>query len=67
MLGVKCGMSEDEAKRLLTEGGCTEDENGYFIWGSVAAVRLTVENGVVTKITACLRPSTNLTNIDIKN
>lgn len=67
VLGVKCGMSEDEAKRLLTEGGCTEDENGYFIWGSVAAVRLTVENGVVTKITACLRPSTNLTNIDIKN
>ena len=66
VLGAKCGMSEDEAKRLLIEGGCTEDESGYFIWGSVAAVRLTVENGVVTKLTACLRPSTNLTNIEIK-
>lgn len=66
VLGVKCGMSEQEAGNLLIAGGCTEDESGYFIWGSVAAVRLTVENGVVTKVTACLRPSTNLTNIEIK-
>lgn len=66
VLGVKCGMSEAEAKELLLKGGCTEDSSGYFIWGSVAAVRLTVENGAVTKITACLRPSTNLTNIEIK-
>lgn len=66
VLGVKCGMSEAEAKSLLLAGGCTEDGSGYFIWGSVAAVRLTVENGTVTKITACLRPSTNLTNIEIK-
>ena len=66
VLGVKCGMSEAEAKSLLLAGGCTEDESGYFIWGSVAAVRLTVEDGAVTKVTACLRPSTNLTNIEIK-
>ena len=65
VLGVKCGMSEEEAKRLLVEGGCTEDESGYFIYNSVAAVRLTIENGAVTKITACLRPSTNISGIEI--
>ena len=63
---AESGMSEAEAKSLLLAGGCTEDGSGYFIWGSVAAVRLTVENGTVTKITACLRPSTNLTNIEIR-
>lgn len=67
VFGVKCGMSETEARNLLLAGGCTEDESGYFIYNSIAAVRLTVENGIVTKLTACLRPSTNLTNIEITN
>ena len=63
VLGVKTGMTEDEARNILVEKGCTE-ENGLFVFNSVAAVQLTVENGIVTRIAATLKPSTNLSNID---
>lgn len=65
VLGVKVGMSEDEAKQALLAAGCSEDGSGYFIFNSVAAVRLTCENGVVSMISACLRPSTNLSGITL--
>lgn len=65
VLGARVGMSAEDAERLLIAGGCTEDEGGLFIFNSVSGVRLTVENGVVTGVAACLLPSTNLSNIEI--
>ncbi len=64
VLGVKAGMTEAEARELLISKGCRE-ESGVFVFNSVAAVQLTVENGVVTRVAATLRPSTNLSNIEL--
>lgn len=61
-LGVKVGMTLDEAENILTEAGCTKDSDGLYVFGNVAAIRLTVENGTVARIAATLRPSTNLTD-----
>lgn len=61
-LGVKVGMTSEEAERILTEAGCTKDSDGLYVFGNVAAIRLTVENGTVARIAATLRPSTNLTD-----
>lgn len=66
VLGVTVGMTEQEAKELLIAKGCTENEEGLFVFNSVAAVQLTVENGVVTRIAATLRPSTNLAQIEVE-
>ena len=46
-LGVKVGMTLDEAENILTEAGCTKDSDGLYVFGNVAAIRLTVENGTV--------------------
>ena len=64
VLGVKVGMSTADAAARLVEKGCVE-ENGYYYYKSVTAVKLESQNGIVTKIAACLRPSTNLSNIEI--
>ena len=64
VLGVHTGMSEAEAVQLLAAAGCTEEQQGVYVYNSVAAVQLTTENGVVTKIAAALRPSTNLSGIE---
>lgn len=61
-LGVKVGMTSEEAENILTEAGCTKDSDGLYVFGNVAAIRLTVENGTVARIAATLRPSTNLTD-----
>ena len=66
VLGAKVGMTEEEAERLLLEKGCEKNEDGLFVYNSVAAVQLTVENGAVKRIAATLKPSTNLTNIELE-
>lgn len=66
VLGVKVGMTEQEAKEQLIAKGCTENDGGLFVFNAVAAVQLTVEDGVVTRIAATLRPSTNLANIELE-
>ena len=55
-------MTSEEAENILTEAGCTKDSDGLYVFGNVAAIRLTVENGTVARIAATLRPSTNLTD-----
>lgn len=64
-LGVSVGMAENEAREKLLAAGCTESEAGEFVFNALTAVRITAENGVVTGITAALRPSTNLAKIDL--
>ncbi len=66
VLGVKVGMTEEEASRMLLEKGCTQNREGVFVYNEVAAVQLTAEDGVVTRIAATLKPSTNLTNIELE-
>lgn len=65
VLGVKVGMSEEEAKQMLLDKGCKEESNGLFVYNSVAAVQLYIERGVVSRIAATLRASTNILNLDV--
>ena len=64
VLGVTVGMTEAEAVSMLESKGCKADAGGVYTYNSVVAIKLVVENGVVTRVAACLRPSTNLSNID---
>ncbi|MBR0156483.1 MAG: hypothetical protein IJM20_03070 [Clostridia bacterium] len=63
VLGVKVGMTEDEAVNKLTALGCTEESGGIYTYNSVAAIKLEVSNGVVVRVAAVLRPSTDLSGI----
>lgn len=63
-LGVKVGMTLEEAEKLFKQAGCTKDSDGLYVFGAVAAVQLTVEDGVIVRVAATLRPSTNLTEAD---
>lgn len=61
-LGVKVGMTLDEAENILTEAGAQKVRMGCTYSAMLPPIRLTVENGTVARIAATLRPSTNLTD-----
>ena len=50
---------------MLLDKGCKEESNGLFVYNSVAAVQLYIERGVVSRIAATLRASTNILNLDV--
>ena len=66
VLGVKVGMTEDEARTALINKGCSRDSDNVYVFNAVAAVQLTVENGIVTRLAATLKPSTNITGIEVE-
>lgn len=63
VLGVKVGMTEDEAVNKLLDLGCTSESSGVYSYNSIAAIKLEVKDGVVTRVAAVLRPSTDLSGV----